>query len=303
MAAPPGRGRGRERALGPNVPAAGLPPRAAVVLLGDSLTQRGGAVTGGAPGWAARLGEFYTRRADVVNRGLSGYNTRWVRQDLPVLLGGAAGAGAAFVVVWLGANDAALPGGDSAAQHVPLAEYEDNLRAIIRHVKALPGGAGLESPEVLVVAPPPVDEEARLRFTGGAAPERTNAAAKAYAQACMDVARDCRQDPITRGRVWDLDLWNMFMERGQPGASILGPVGTGPGGPVGHGTCWKELLSDGLHLSPLGEEFVYNAIALRLKSIEEMMQRGQLSGETMQGKLTPASLPMDVPDWTDLVDK
>jgi len=33
------------------------------------------------------------------------------------------------------------------------------------------------------------------------------------------------------------------------------------------------------------------------------MQRGQLSGETMQGKLTPASLPMDVPDWTDLVDK
>ena len=106
-----------------------------------------------------------------------------------------------------------------------------------------------------------------------------------------------------------MDLWNMFMERGQPGASILWPGGTWPArqgstdGPVGHGTCWKELLSDGLHLSPLGEEFVYNAIALRLKSIEEMMQRGQLSGETMQGKLTPASLPMDVPDWTDLVDK
>ena len=49
-----------------------------VVLLGDSLTQRGGAVAGGAPGWAARLGELYARRPDVVNRGLSGYNTRWV---------------------------------------------------------------------------------------------------------------------------------------------------------------------------------------------------------------------------------
>ncbi len=242
MAAPPGAGAG--------APPGRRAPRPVVVLLGDSLTQRGGAVAGGAPGWAARLGELYARRADVVNRGLSGYNTRWVLPELPVLLGGAA-AGAGLVVVWLGANDAALSGGDSASQHVPLAEYRDNLRAILGHVEAMPG-----SPRALLVTPPPVDETARLRFTGGAAPERTNAAAEAYARACLEVARETD--------TWALALWDVMTAAGRP--------------------AWEEMLCDGLHLSPSGEEFVYDQV---VRAIEA-------------SHLAPSALPMDVPDWKDL---
>ena len=242
MAARPGAGAG--------APPGRRAPRPVVVLLGDSLTQRGGAVAGGAPGWAARLGELYARRADVVNRGLSGYNTRWVLPELPVLLGGAA-AGAALVVVWLGANDAALSGGDSAAQHVPLAEYRDNLRAILGHVKALPG-----NPRALLITPPPVHETSRLRFTGGAAPERTIAAAAAYARACLEVAQET--DTLA------LSLWDGLMEGGS--------------------LSWEEMLCDGLHLSPSGEELVYDLVVKAIEGTD----------------LAPSALPMDVPDWKDL---
>ena len=31
-------------------------------------------------GWGAGVADWYARRADVVNRGFSGYNTRWLRQ-------------------------------------------------------------------------------------------------------------------------------------------------------------------------------------------------------------------------------
>ncbi|KAH8051262.1 hypothetical protein JL721_11161 [Aureococcus anophagefferens] len=48
--------------------------RPAIVLLGDSLTQYGF----GPEGWASRLAHRYQRRADVLNRGYSGYTSRWL---------------------------------------------------------------------------------------------------------------------------------------------------------------------------------------------------------------------------------
>ncbi|CAD7926831.1 unnamed protein product, partial [Amoebophrya sp. A120] len=48
-----------------------------IFLYGDSLTQYGSSEVGG---WAARLQGLYSRRADVVNRGLSGWNSRWARE-------------------------------------------------------------------------------------------------------------------------------------------------------------------------------------------------------------------------------
>lgn len=47
--------------------------RATIVLFGDSLTQRGW----DDGGWAAAVAHAYQRRADVYNRGLGGYNTRY----------------------------------------------------------------------------------------------------------------------------------------------------------------------------------------------------------------------------------
>lgn len=81
------------------------PPRA-----GDSITQRGFAPGG----WAAALADRWQRRADVVNRGYSGYNTRWALQlvdrvFLPLAAGAQPPAQLALAVIWFGANDAALP--------------------------------------------------------------------------------------------------------------------------------------------------------------------------------------------------
>ena len=230
-----------------------------VLLLGDSLTQRGGAVSQGG-GWAARLAEHYERRADVLNRGLSGYNTQWVLKELPGLLGGAAGL-ADVAVIWLGANDAALAGGDSAAQHVPLEEYKSNLRDILQSIRGLP-----KAPPCLLVTPPAVDDEARMRFTGAPTPERTLEMSKQYAQACKSVACE------THTKV--CDMWLHTSTQALP-----------------------ELLSDGLHFSPEGEKFVYGILSREVNQLW-VDSNFQLCC-TPDGEQFYRRPPLDVPDWKD----
>ena len=84
-----------------------------IVLLGDSITQ----LAWSPYGFGAHLQDVYQRRCDVLNRGYSGYNTRWI---LKLLQAGESvfGRGGAhdeegcqtteLVVVFFGANDSAL---------------------------------------------------------------------------------------------------------------------------------------------------------------------------------------------------
>jgi len=87
------------------------------IAVGDSLTQQG---FSGAGGWLAGLANDYTRRMDWLNRGYSGWNSRWVLLILDRVVSRPTAAGASLVTVFLGANDAVLP---SERQHVPLDEY------------------------------------------------------------------------------------------------------------------------------------------------------------------------------------
>lgn len=75
----------------------------------------------------------------MVLRGLSGYNTRWALKVLTRAMEGAAAAGAdpAALTVFFGANDASLPEQKQAHQHVPLDEYQSNLRAICGYFKVV----------------------------------------------------------------------------------------------------------------------------------------------------------------------
>jgi lysophospholipase L1-like esterase len=77
----------------------------------------------------------------VVLRGLSGYNTRWALKVLDRAMEGAANESAdpAAVTVFFGANDASLPDQQQAHQHVPLDEYQTNLRAICAYFKVARG--------------------------------------------------------------------------------------------------------------------------------------------------------------------
>jgi len=98
--------------------------REEVCCFGDSITQHGHC----AHGWVAGLQEAYRRRADVLNRGYSGYSSRFGVHMLPRLFGPARRY--LFTTVFFGANDAA-DAASKPAQHVPLGEYEANMAAIV----------------------------------------------------------------------------------------------------------------------------------------------------------------------------
>jgi hypothetical protein len=121
----------------------------------------------------------------VVLRGLNGYNTRWALKVLDRAMEGAAAgvAGPAAVTVFFGANDASLPDQLRAHLHVPLEEYQTNLRSICAYFKVaavvseireccfilqlLMCGLVLQnkwpSAAIILITPPPIDEPARIR--------------------------------------------------------------------------------------------------------------------------------------------
>ncbi|KAL6606167.1 hypothetical protein ACP70R_041820 [Stipagrostis hirtigluma subsp. patula] len=204
--------------------------RPSIVLFGDSITEE----AFGEGGWGAHLANHYSRSADVVLRGYSGYNTRWAARVAARAVASFPGPVSA-VTVFFGANDAALPDRASALQHVPLAEYKDNLRAICALLRRRWPKVAL-----ILITPPPVDEDGRLRYPyaddSSGLPERTNAAAGAYARACVEVARQSGLRAI--------DIWSR-MQR------FAG---------------WeKSFLRDGLHLTPRGNRVVFEEVVFALR--------------------------------------
>eukprot|EP00667_Euglena_gracilis_P024531 EG_transcript_28290 len=170
--------------------------RPCFLLFGDSLTQHAFHPT--RHGWGAALQHEYAGKVDVLNRGLSGYTTRWGRAVVeevcdvpqPVLLA---------VVLW-GANDHV--DADSRPQyHVPLEEFRRNLHAIVLALRRR--RSGRPPPKVVVVTPPP-----------SARPDRQLPNCLAYARACREVVADLKDD-----RVSLLDLHHAMLE--QPWRDLL----------------------------------------------------------------------------------
>ncbi|XP_076021704.1 isoamyl acetate-hydrolyzing esterase 1 homolog [Genypterus blacodes] len=193
-----------------------------VILFGDSITQ----VSFQAKGWGSDIADKLARKCDVVNRGLSGYNSRWAKIVLPRLINNQnpAEQNIAAVTVFFGANDAALEDKNSR-QHVPLQEYAENLKEITR----LLASAGVSPDKVIFIAPPPIHEpawekECKLK---GCPLNRLYSVAGQYAQACVTAAGQCGVDV--------LDLWTLMQKDGQD---------------------YTLYLSDGLHLSEKGNQFV-----------------------------------------------
>lgn len=210
--------------------------RPRLVLFGDSITEQSFAPGG----WGAALAEHFARQADVVLRGLSGYNTRWALKVLDRAMEGAADGGAdpAAVTVFFGANDATLPDEMQAHQHVPLGEYKDNLRAICAYFKnKWPSAA------IILITPPPIHEPARIRDIYGdndpsRQPERTNEAAGTYAQACITVAKELGHPVI--------DIWTQMQQCPD----------------------WQtSALSDGLHFTPFGNKILFDEVLKTLESV------------------------------------
>ncbi|XP_040478755.1 isoamyl acetate-hydrolyzing esterase 1 homolog isoform X2 [Ursus americanus] len=204
-----------------------------VLLFGDSITQ----FSFQQGGWGASLADKLVRKCDVLNRGFSGYNTRWAKIILPRLISkGNSLDSPVAVTIFFGANDSALKD-ENPKQHVPLAEYAENLSSMVRYLRS----AGVPGPRLVLIAPPPLCEaawERECRLQG----------------ACVQVARDCGIDV--------LDLWTLMQEDTQD---------------------FSAYLSDGLHLSPKGNEFLFSHL---WPLIEKKV----------------SSLPLLLPYWRDVAE-
>ncbi|XP_069855233.1 isoamyl acetate-hydrolyzing esterase 1 homolog isoform X2 [Dipodomys merriami] len=90
--------------------------------------------------------------------------------------------------------------------------------------------AGVPAERVVLVAPPPLWEPAWEKECAaqGYKLNRLNSAVGEYARACLQVARDCGTEV--------LDLWTLMQKDNQD---------------------FSAYLSDGLHLSPKGNEFLF----------------------------------------------
>lgn len=137
-----------------------------ILLVGDSITQFG---SHDDHGWAFQLQKFYIRRADVLNRGLAGWNTRWLKQHIDQLLDSeplpelekGVPAKFLFATLWIGANDARLlPDYEKEPEvnrcGISVEEYADNVEAIARKMLA-------KTDVLLMMTPPPIAEANRVR--------------------------------------------------------------------------------------------------------------------------------------------
>ncbi|CAG9464101.1 unnamed protein product [Pedinophyceae sp. YPF-701] len=235
------------------------PMRPQIICFGDSITQFGFRPNG----WLCLLAERYERFADVINRGYSGYNTRWALPLAPLAFPRASGAHAAppaLSVIMLGANDAALPDGTAAPQAVPLDEYKANLGAIVECAVAAGG-------PVVLLTPPPVDTE-RRRADSESTPkreDRSDAAAAAYGKAVLEVGAGAGVPVVDVG-----------------GAMRAQPPGWG-----------ARLLCDGLHLSDDGNRMLFETVADFIATRTDL-------GAGVAGTEGDGGLPRDAPDWKDV---
>lgn len=274
-------------------------------FLGDSITELGFACHddvsssgASAAGWLAILQSRYARRADIVQRGFSGYNTRWIRQllcsvptaeqmkqkpigDETVLIrSGVMGDGTTplasaekgridLLTIYLGSNDNAR-----TFQHVPLEEFKANLCSIVAFARQEVGVS-----RIALVTPGPLCQakllakaawiqEAKARGED-VQPLRFEEDQAAYAQAVRDVVTQLKN--LEKNDNSDTNM------------VCLVDFETAVVAACGSTTEEKEAaVCDGLHLSGLG-----NAILAKAWLSAVTLQWPELAPERMSLLLPP----------------
>jgi len=218
-------------------------PSPKILLIGDSLTQGGSHSTNG---WAIELQRRYLRRADVLNRGLSGWTSRWALRYIDSMLSTELGTESEqthnqgkgrtkclFATLWYGANDANLPGSGRPRYHVPIPEYIDNMRTMSRKV--------LKYTDILfLMSPPPVCERNREKFSremhNSYSRDLTEENTKLYVDALLAVAEELRAETEGEKVVVPVDVCSLFLPRK------------------------SEVLFDGLHFNEIGDELLIEKV-------------------------------------------
>lgn len=169
-----------------------------------------------------------SRTADVINRGFSGYNSRWCRVVIDRLIPCKNASQLAAVVISLGANDSWTPIPNCPHnQHVPLSEFENNMKAIVNHFLM----AGVDCERVILCTPTPYDSIGWSQFKQGTQHQtKTNEQVAEYAQAIRTVASEMH--------VTLIDIHDAFL-LWQP---------------------FEELFIDGLHFAKPGARLFYQTL-------------------------------------------
>lgn len=199
------------------------------VLFGASMTEYSFAPGG----WGAALTDLYSRKADILLRGYRGWNTRRACAALEQFFPKDSPSQPALVVVFFGANDAAVPVPSGRGQYVPLQEYKENLVVIASYLKGL-----CKMTRVVLISAPPIYDDGRgeyirWRYDDKVAQisDRTNERAKDYAQACIEAAKEANVEVI--------DLWTAIQEKEN----------------------WQtKCLCDGMHLAPEGNKVLLDEL-------------------------------------------
>ncbi|CDM27082.1 hypothetical protein DTO013E5_4267 [Penicillium roqueforti] len=237
------------------------------ILFGDSITQM---ACNQELGFAfhAALQESYSRRLDVVNRGLAGYSTAHAVKVFDKFFPLPQTANVRLMTIFFGANDACVP---THSQHVPLDQYKENLKTIIQHPATC-----AQNPRLILISPPPINEYQLEKFDAiknTPFPSRTASFTKSYAAAACEVGASLNIPVV--------DLWSAFMKTTgwKEGEPLVGAHD------VPSNERLASLLIDGLHLSPAGNRIVY----------DEIMKVIQANWPDQ----TPEALPMVFPSWGD----
>lgn len=154
-----------------------------VYLIGDSLIELSFNPLNDFPLGSA-LSHVFRRRADVFNRGLSGYSTKWMSSQFDRIKSELQEAPDVFMVVLLvGTNDSVL---DGNPHHVGLDEFKNNLAKMVSEINTLSPFAA-----VMLVTPPPCSlplingPNSKLSKSGRA---RSNESVEKYAAVVREVA-------------------------------------------------------------------------------------------------------------------
>ncbi|KAF9264736.1 SGNH hydrolase [Marasmius fiardii PR-910] len=213
-----------------------------VMLFGDSITQ-GGWEEGG---FGAKLAHAYSRKLDVLNRGLSGYNTDWA---IPVFEKFFAqqeeqkhAPKVRLLVIWFGANDSCIK---PSPQHVPVTKFISNLKHLVNLVQSPKSQFYSAETKIILITPPPVSTIQRSADLTSRSPpkelDRLFDNTKRYAEAVKEAARE--------EEVGVVDIWSGLWDASDHQESNL-----------------SNYLSDGLHLNKAGYEIVYERL---IEIIEE----------------------------------
>lgn len=195
-----------------------------VVCIGDSLTEL--AFDPQQFGLGSALSHYFRRRADVYNRGVCGYNSTWLGQQVDRVCEEFRNDNVVLVVLWLGTNDSVMPGN---THHVLESEFFSNLRQYTaKLVSAFP------ETNLLLLTPTPINmtmlQQSNLSESGKA---RTPELALQYAQIVRRFYNECQPDPHVRC----VDLYGLL-----------------------DGCSDKDLYTDGVHLNSAGYREIWNAV-------------------------------------------